>query len=147
MKTKHREIILLALALAMAFPALAGQMLCVDCCGSPRVVRESTACPCCRSPQEDTPPSCCQHKTLNAPTADNTAFVGDNPQCECVDVPQGFSATQTAEKTGVSLFEISKVPVGGAAVDLCPKARSALHKAPDHPPAEIVFLSSIILLI
>ncbi len=147
MKAKHRATILSCLALAMAFPALAGQMFCADCCGSPRVVRESAECPCCRPPQTDTPPSCCRHQALNVPGGDPTTFVGDPPQCECVDAPQDVSATLGAEKTDASLFTLSKAPIAGMAVDLFPKARTAVHKAPDHPPAEIDLLSSIILLI
>lgn len=147
MKTKHREIILSVLALAMAFPAWAGQMLCADCCGSPRIVRESTECPCCRPPQAEAPPSCCPHKTPSAPVADPTARVEDPLSCECVDAPQDFSATLGAEKTSDFLFTLSKGSMAGMAVDLHPKARTALHNAPDHPPADIDRLSSIILLI
>jgi len=144
MNAKHREITLLALALAMAFPACAGHVLCVDCCGSPRIVREISECPCC-SPQEDTLPSCCQHLTVDSPTADDTAF--DNPACECVDIPLDFSATRSAEKSEVPVVPIPKAPVANVAFERSPKTLSVLHKAPDHPPVGIDLLSSIVLLI
>jgi hypothetical protein len=139
MKAKYREITLLALALAMVCPACAVNVLCADCCGSPRIVRGFTECPCCRSPQED------PLRTVDAPAVDDTACVGDRPACQCVDGPMDFSATRSTEKTGLSVVPMSKGPVADLACGPSRTTLSALHRAPVHPPAGIDLLSSIVL--
>ena len=143
MKTKRRELFILLCYVAVLVPTAAGQVLCLDCCCAGRIQVEPRVSCCCAEP-EPTRPACCTEGRPPAEKSNILAF-GRAP-CGCVVVPVGKDDPQLAETTNSQPTAPPRVAAVFSSY-LGSEGPVISCQAPDHAPADIGKLSTIILLI
>lgn len=97
MKTKHRELFLLACYVAIIIPMTAGQVLCLGCCCATYAAGEDHAC-CCRNESDHKEHSCCSGSPDQKESAAGPNLAKNHTPCGCVDIPLSNSDPQLTEE-------------------------------------------------